>query len=147
MVLQEALYNIFLQDVGGYSSFVASVNCLVAVYFTPMSCLNSTSVLLSVTFRGYALIIRIQVFITNTHNQIISINKAFTTISGYTEQEIIKQNTAVLNAAHFDSDFFREKLKHNDFWQGEVLIGAPSYLMKYLGLLSPNIHSHTERIG
>ena len=26
-------------------------------------------------------------------------------------------------------------------------IGAPSYLMKYLGLLSPNIHSHTERIG
>jgi len=23
---------------------------------------------------------------------------------------------------------------------------APSYLMKYLGLLSPNIHSHTERI-
>ena len=44
-----------------YSSFVASVNCLVAVYFTPMSCLNSTSVLLSVTFRGYALIIRIQV--------------------------------------------------------------------------------------
>ena len=29
----------------------------------------------------------------------------------------------------------------NDF------IGAPSYLMKYLGLLSPNIHSHTERIG
>jgi putative transposase len=22
-------------------------------------------------------------------------------------------------------------------------LGAPSYLMKYLGLLSPNIHSHT----
>ena len=28
-----------------------------------------------------------------------------------------------------------------------ILIGAPSYLMKHLGLLSPNIHSHTERIG
>ena len=26
-------------------------------------------------------------------------------------------------------------------------VGAPSYLMKHLGLLSPNIHSHTERIG
>ena len=26
-------------------------------------------------------------------------------------------------------------------------LGAPSYLMKHLGLLSPNIHSHTERIG
>ncbi|SCN47853.1 Mobile element protein [methanotrophic endosymbiont of Bathymodiolus azoricus (Menez Gwen)] len=26
-------------------------------------------------------------------------------------------------------------------------VGAPSYLMKYLGLLSPNIHSHTVRIG
>ncbi|WP_217423834.1 hypothetical protein, partial [methanotrophic endosymbiont of Bathymodiolus puteoserpentis (Logatchev)] len=47
-------------------SFVASVNCLVAVYFTPMSCLNSTSVLLSVTFRGYALIIRIQVILLLT---------------------------------------------------------------------------------
>ena len=30
---------------------------------------------------------------------------------------------------------------------GTKKIGAPSYLMKYLGLLSPNIHSHTERIG
>ena len=38
-------------------------------------------------------------------------------------------------------------------WPGNIrqlenkIIGAPSYLMKYLGLLSPNIHSHTERIG
>jgi len=65
------------------------------------------------------------VFITDTHNQVISVNKAFTTISGYTEQEIIKQNTDILNAAHFNSDFFKKvikKLKNDDFWQGEVLI-------------------------
>ena len=32
-------------------------------------------------------------------------------------------------------------------WKAHKKLGAPSYLMKYLGLLSPNIHSHTERIG
>ncbi|MBE0472085.1 MAG: response regulator, partial [Methyloprofundus sp.] len=65
------------------------------------------------------------VFITNTHNQIISVNKAFTMISGYSEQEIIKQNTDILNAAHFNADFFKtvvENLKSDNFWQGEVLI-------------------------
>lgn len=64
-------------------------------------------------------------FITNSHNQIISVNKAFTSISGYSEQEIIKQNTDILNAANFNSDFFKkviEKLKSDGFWQGEVLI-------------------------
>jgi Iap family predicted aminopeptidase len=40
--------------------------------------------------------------------------------------------------------FFVEQLKS---CSQIACLGAPSYLMKHLGLLSPNIHSHTERIG
>ena len=46
------------------------------------------------------------VFITNSKKQIVSINHAFTTISGYSEQEILKKSTTILSAAHFGADFF-----------------------------------------
>ena len=63
------------------------------------------------------------------------------------------------------SNFNSKRMKSFYAWDGDILvlnvlgtpsakrdiigkpIGAPSYLMKHLGLLSPNIHSHTERIG
>lgn len=65
------------------------------------------------------------VFITNPQHKIISVNKAFTLISGYSEQEIINKGTDIFNAAHFNSQFFKKVAKeliNNDFWQGEVLI-------------------------
>ena len=61
--------------------------------------------------------------------------------------------------AYFDLDHFKPFNDHYGYNAGdeaiklvsrliqENMVGAPSYLMKYLGLLSPNIHSHTERIG
>ena len=65
------------------------------------------------------------VFITNTQKQIISINNAFTTISGYSEQDILKKSTDVLYTDRFDTVFFNNvagELKNKSFWQGEVLI-------------------------
>lgn len=65
------------------------------------------------------------VFITDANKQIISVNDAFTTISGYSKQEILKKRIFVLNAEQFDEEFFNqvtEKLKNKSFWQGEVLI-------------------------
>ena len=65
------------------------------------------------------------VFITDAKERIISVNGAFTTISGYSEQEILNQRTSILNTEQFDADFFKkvaEQLKNKYFWQGEVLI-------------------------
>ncbi len=65
------------------------------------------------------------VFITDAKKQIISVNDAFTAISGYTEQEILKQKSFILNTEKFNKDFFKqvaEQLKNKHFWQGEVLI-------------------------
>lgn len=64
-------------------------------------------------------------FITDAQQQIISVNDAFTTISGYSEQEVLTKRASMLNAAQFDEDFYKkvtEKLNNKDFWQGEVLI-------------------------
>lgn len=65
------------------------------------------------------------VFITNLQQQIISVNSAFTTISGYSEQEILHQKVSILNSGEFDKKFYKqivESLNHKSFWQGEVLI-------------------------
>ena len=65
------------------------------------------------------------VFITNAQNQIVSVNHAFTSITGYSEKEIYKKNTAILHTGKFDDTFFNkitEELKKNPFWQGETLI-------------------------
>lgn len=65
------------------------------------------------------------VFITDAERRIISINNAFTTISGYSEQESLNKTTAIINAPSFNEAFFRQvadKLKNKHFWQGEVLI-------------------------
>jgi len=65
------------------------------------------------------------VFITNAQHKIISVNKAFNTISGYSEQELINKDPNIFNAALFNRQFFvkvAKELKNNDFWQGEILI-------------------------
>ncbi|MCK5189482.1 MAG: diguanylate cyclase, partial [Methylococcales bacterium] len=65
------------------------------------------------------------VFITNTQKQIVSINDAFTTLSGYSEQEILKKRTDVFYTEKFNNVRFNKiagELKNKSFWQGEVLI-------------------------
>ncbi|CAC9531555.1 Mobile element protein [uncultured Gammaproteobacteria bacterium] len=58
-----------------------------------MSCLNSTSVLLSVTFRGYALIIRIQVIkkITKPMMGFKAFHSAQATIAGIETAHMIRK--------------------------------------------------------
>ena len=65
------------------------------------------------------------VFIADAEKRIISINNAFTTISGYSEQESLKKRTDIINPPLFNNEFFNQvadKLKNNNFWQGEVSI-------------------------
>ena len=65
------------------------------------------------------------VFITDAQKRIISVNKAFAAITGYSEQDILKKYTDILNIEQYDAVFFNKvaaELKNRSYWQGEVLI-------------------------
>lgn len=65
------------------------------------------------------------IFITDAHKRIISINNAFTTISGLSEQDALTKKCDILNTEQFDTHFFNaigKTLKNKHFWQGEVSI-------------------------
>lgn len=61
--------------------------------------------------------------ITDNHANIIAINPAFTTITGYTESEVIGKNPRVLKSDRHDSEFYRDmwlSLKETGAWHGEI---------------------------
>jgi diguanylate cyclase (GGDEF)-like protein/PAS domain S-box-containing protein len=65
------------------------------------------------------------IFITDAQKRIISINNAFTTISGLSEREALTKKSDILNTEQFDTHFFNnigKTLKNKHFWQGEVSI-------------------------
>lgn len=61
--------------------------------------------------------------ITNTHSQILYINPAFTTITGYTKAEVLGQNPGMLHSGYHDKEFYKAMwdaiIKHG-FWEGEI---------------------------
>ncbi|MDP1524580.1 MAG: EAL domain-containing protein [Rhodocyclaceae bacterium] len=61
--------------------------------------------------------------ITDAHNQIISVNPAFTTITGYTPDEVIGKKPHILNSGKHPKEFFKhmwEVLLSTGVWQGEI---------------------------
>lgn len=61
--------------------------------------------------------------ITDTDGIIISVNPAFTTITGYSEEEIIGQSPSILSSGHQDDDFYQKMwatIKQDGFWEGEI---------------------------
>ncbi len=63
------------------------------------------------------------IFVTDVRNIIISINPAFTLITGFTEQQSIGRTPSFLASGYHDDNFFQEfwrKLKDQKNWQGEV---------------------------
>jgi diguanylate cyclase (GGDEF)-like protein/PAS domain S-box-containing protein len=51
------------------------------------------------------------ILITNEENQIISVNNAFTTITGYTQEEVLGQNPKLLNSGKQNKEFY------NNLWK------------------------------
>lgn len=65
------------------------------------------------------------VFVTDATRRIISVNANFSKITGYKENEIIKQQADILNPEQYDKNFFQpiaSVLKSRHFWQGESAI-------------------------
>lgn len=63
------------------------------------------------------------IMVTDSDERIISINPAFTAITGYSEKDVIGQTPRLLGSNRHDGAFFNvmwESIEKDNFWQGEV---------------------------
>ncbi len=63
------------------------------------------------------------VIITDTDNKIVSVNRAFTSITGYSREEVIGKNPHVLSSGKHPPEFYQElwgSLTATGSWHGEV---------------------------
>ena len=61
--------------------------------------------------------------VSDANNAIISVNPAFTKITGYTENEVKGKNPKLLSSGRHDKDFYRsmwETINSSGLWQGEI---------------------------
>lgn len=61
--------------------------------------------------------------IADSKNKIISINRAFSLITGYTRDEIIGKTPSILQSGIHEKEFYEymwDSLQHNGRWQGEI---------------------------
>jgi PAS domain S-box-containing protein len=72
----------------------------------------------AITFESQAAMI-----VTDPNGVILRINRAFTQLAGYSEEEAVGQTAAMLKSGRHDQAFFQqmwETLKEKHYWQGEV---------------------------
>jgi len=63
------------------------------------------------------------IMITDVKGTIEKVNPAFTTVTGYSADEVIGKNPRFLQSGKHGEDFYREmwkSIKDNGFWQGEI---------------------------
>ncbi|MFV0563909.1 PAS domain S-box protein [Malaciobacter mytili] len=64
------------------------------------------------------------IFITNLQGDILSANKAFTDITGYTKEEILGKNPKFLKSNKHPISFYKElwkEINKNGYWEGEII--------------------------
>ena len=63
------------------------------------------------------------VLVSDKHNQIQMVNRAFTEITGFTQEQVLGQSPAILNSGHHGPAFFSQMydtLSQRGHWEGEV---------------------------
>ncbi len=63
------------------------------------------------------------IVITDAGNHIITVNAAFTQLTGYTPEEVLGRNPGMLSAGHESKEFFRDMwhaINEIGHWQGEI---------------------------
>ncbi len=61
--------------------------------------------------------------VTDADNRIVTVNRAFTAITGYEAREVLGQNPSVLKSGRHDDDFYRAmwaRLLTDNRWEGEI---------------------------
>lgn len=64
------------------------------------------------------------ILITDTNNNVVAVNDAFTQMSGYSFDEVKGRNPRILSSGQHGVDFFRDmwkSLHEGGFWQGEII--------------------------
>lgn len=63
------------------------------------------------------------VLVTDTESRIVSVNPAFTEITGYTEEEVLGSTPKLLQSGMHDRSFYQamwQSIERSDHWQGEL---------------------------
>lgn len=63
------------------------------------------------------------IFITDATNRIITVNGAFSDITGYRPEEVLGRNPSILQSGEHGPDFYRamwQALNKDGYWQGEI---------------------------
>ncbi len=63
------------------------------------------------------------IIISDAQNRIISVNRAFTRITGYSQEEVVGRNPKLLSSGKQDRDFYEEmwrSIRNSGQWQGEI---------------------------
>ena len=63
------------------------------------------------------------IIITDSNNKILSVNRAFSSITGYTEEEVQGKDPGLLASGQHDAEFYRDMwqaLQNNGTWKGEM---------------------------
>ncbi len=63
------------------------------------------------------------VIVTNADREIISVNPAFTKVTGYAEDEVIGKNPRILSSGRHDDEFYRKMwsiIHREGMWEGEI---------------------------
>lgn len=63
------------------------------------------------------------IFITDTNNNILRVNRAFTRITGYSAEEAMGKNPSIFNSGRQDENFYElmwKTIRKTNSWQGEV---------------------------
>ena len=63
------------------------------------------------------------VMITDTYNRIVSVNRTFSIVTGYSEEEVIGQNPRMFASGRHDKDFYHaiwHQLNVEGVWRGEI---------------------------
>lgn len=63
------------------------------------------------------------IMITDNHQYIRSVNRAFSKITGYSQQDVLGKKPNILSSGRHDAHFYEQMwkaLNEQDFWQGEI---------------------------